>query len=98
MFDVILKHKYIQQISFENLRESYVKRKKSLDKIKSRLDEILMKGRLMNDKGRIILSLMHMYCNRLYGYNPFEEKYSILLRNTLYDKNSKLNKYEEGGR
>lgn len=98
MFDAILEDKYIQQISFENLRESYVKRKKSLDKIKSRLDEILMKGRLMNDKGRIILSLMHMYCNRLYGYNPFEEKYSILLRNTLYDKNSKLNKYEEGGR
>lgn len=97
MFAAMLGDNYIQQTSFENIKESYIKRKKSLEKIKSRLEENLIKGRLMNSKEKIILSLMHMYCNRLYGYNPYEEKYSILLRNTLHDKLSKLNNYERRG-
>lgn len=90
ILDGIMSDKFIQQTSFKDIKDSYYERKMVLNKLKIRFNEELMKEGMTNDKANIILSLIHMYCNRLYGYNPYEERYSILLRDTLYDKNSKL--------
>ena len=39
---------------------------------------------LTNKKQNIVLSVVHMYCNRLNGNRYYEEKYLAIVRNTLY--------------
>lgn len=95
LFDSIYNGEIISKDMSDKVQAAYFQRSVTLKKVKTAMLEEARTDRLTNSKDSIILSMIHMFCNRLYGYNPLEEKYSIILRNILYDKNSKIQNYKE---
>ncbi|WP_195837965.1 lantibiotic dehydratase [Tissierella pigra] len=77
------------------LKASILAREKNLKELEEKLSKVVSNKKNTNYKSNIILSLMHMYCNRLTGKREYEEKYLALIRHALYsliekDKNMKL--------
>lgn len=69
----------------DNLSELLSISKNSLNTAASIINEVDLKGNLTNSKLDILLSLMHMFCNRLYGIDHKKEKNIMaFVRHTLY--------------
>lgn len=80
---------------FINMENSILSRKKALIRFKEKLLEAVNNKTNTNFRKDIILSLMHMYCNRLTGKMEYEEKYMALVRHALYsliERNKHINK------
>ena len=99
-------YSYVQAVLEEkeevymDIKEEYIKEKMVLKTFAEQLYIQIYKKKNTNSKENIILSLVHMHCNRLTGDKMFEEKYTEIVRNTLYhiiqqqkyrDKRQKLN-------
>ena len=59
----------------ENVVNSYNKRKLELQSYKIELEKQLELKNNTNYKSNIILSIIHMYCNRMTGIKAYEEQY-----------------------
>lgn len=99
-------YSYVQAVleekeeAYMDIKEEYIKEKMVLKTFAEQLYIQIYKKKNTNSKENIILSLVHMHCNRLTGDKMFEEKYTEIVRNTLYhiiqqqkyrDKRQKLN-------
>jgi len=69
-------------LRFEQIREIYNQRENSLLKFSKCMNSIPL-AQLTNTKKNIILSLSHMYCNRLTGDMTLEHKYCALIHHSL---------------
>ena len=67
-----------------NINQEYMEEKIELLKFKEILQKQNEKGESTNSRESIILSIIHMYCNRLTGNLYYENKYLEIIRNTLY--------------
>ena len=67
---------------FGQIKEIYNQRKNSLLKFSECMNSISL-AELTNTKKNIILSLSHMYCNRLTGDMTLEHKYCALIHHSL---------------
>lgn len=80
---------------FINMGNSILSREKALIRFKEKLLKAVNNKANTNFREDIILSLMHMYCNRLTGKIEYEEKYMALIRHALYsliERNKHINK------
>ncbi|WPC44135.1 lantibiotic dehydratase [Clostridium sp. JS66] len=59
-------------------------RKEKLNIFADKMNELDEENKLCNSKLNIILSIMHMFCNRLFGTVKTEEKIMCLVRHTLH--------------
>lgn len=69
-------------LRFGQIREIYNQRKNSLLKFSKCMNSIPL-AKLTNTKKDVILSLSHMYCNRLTGDMTLEHKYCALIHHSL---------------
>ncbi|WP_088364037.1 lantibiotic dehydratase [Bacillus cereus] len=67
-----------------NLYELLAARKKQIKLYKEKIDDIEIQGKLFNVRENIILSVIHLHCNRLIGIDRvYEKKLNTLARHTL---------------
>lgn len=66
------------------IRDCMLAREKALKNFEEKLLEVVNNKRNTNSRKDIILSIMHMYCNRLTGMRGYEEKYLAIIRHALY--------------
>ncbi|MBU5438433.1 lantibiotic dehydratase [Tissierella sp. MSJ-40] len=66
------------------IKNSILAREKALKNLEEKLFKVVNNRKNTNYRKGIILSLMHMYCNRLTGIRGYEEKYLALIRHALY--------------
>ncbi|NEZ46346.1 hypothetical protein FDF74_03855 [Clostridium niameyense] len=62
----------------------FLEEKKVLNQFQKKMDKQFLNNRNTNDKVSIILSIIHMYCNRVTGKREYENKYLEITRNSLY--------------
>lgn len=65
-------------------------RQKLLEEYANEIKEIDRQGKLTNSKTDIILSVIHMFCNRYNGEKVWERKIIAFVRHLLHDYNSKM--------
>lgn len=63
----------------------FIEEKDALNEFRKALDKQVLNNKNTNSKESILLSIIHMYCNRLTGDKKYEEKYLEIVRNTLYN-------------
>ncbi len=76
-------------------KEILFNRSKKLEIVKNKIYDISLNRKLTNYREDIVLSLAHMFCNRLTGNREYEQKYLAILRHALFSivqRNEKLNK------
>ncbi|WMM25767.1 lantibiotic dehydratase [Tissierella sp. MB52-C2] len=66
------------------IRDSILARGEALKNFEEKLSKAVNNKRNTNSRKDIILSLVHMYCNRLTGIRGYEEKYLAIIRHALY--------------
>ncbi|WDV47619.1 lantibiotic dehydratase [Clostridiaceae bacterium M8S5] len=92
---VLLNNGDYKDSMFENMKNSVLFREKVARLLKAKLSKYSDKNNATKYKASIILSLMHMYCNRLTGIRAYEEKYLSMIRHSLHmiiERNKHLNK------
>ncbi|MGO1042565.1 thiopeptide-type bacteriocin biosynthesis protein [Clostridioides difficile] len=68
-----------------DIYSEFIEEKIVLNKFKKALDKQVLNNKNTNSKESILLSIIHMYCNRLTGNLKYEEKYLEIVRNSLYN-------------
>lgn len=66
------------------IKDIILAREETLKYLKERLSKIVNDKKNTNYRKDIILSLTHMYCNRLTGIRGYEEKYLAIIRHSLH--------------
>jgi thiopeptide-type bacteriocin biosynthesis protein len=66
------------------VKASILARERTLKDLEKKLSKVVNNKENTNYRNDIILSLMHMYCNRLTGKMEYEEKYLAIIRHTLH--------------
>lgn len=79
----------------ENVVNSYNKRKLKIQSFKIELEKQLGLKKNTNYKSNIILSIIHMYCNRMTGIRTYEEQYLAIIRHSIHALLQKR-KHKEG--
>ncbi|WP_443082210.1 lantibiotic dehydratase C-terminal domain-containing protein [Terrisporobacter sp.] len=67
-------------------------RNESLELYFKKISETDLNNKLSNSKADILLSLMHMFCNRYKGDTLWELKIMTILRHSIYSLNQKNSK------
>lgn len=66
------------------IKDRIISREKTLKNLEGKLSKVVNNKKNTNIRSNIILSLMHMYCNRLTGERGYEEKHLALIRHSLH--------------
>lgn len=67
-----------------DVMDAYKKRQVTLYDFKSELEKQIQNKKITNTKKNIVLSVTHMYCNRMTGIIEYEGKYLSIIRHSLY--------------
>lgn len=82
---------FIESIKEENKQSPYFQsRNKILQLYADKIKIIDKQGKLTNSKTDIILSVIHMFCNRYNGDRIWERKILAFVRHSLHEYNSKM--------
>lgn len=85
-----------KEIKDEHFEKNIVEEKLALTELKNLINSNSEK--LTNTREAIILSIVHMYCNRITGIRKYESKYCEMVRNAIYDIiNQRRNKNNDIG-
>ena len=81
---------YVQSVLNEceekylDVKEEHLQEKKALKIYAKKLESQMRAKKNTNEKENIVLSIIHMYCNRMTGNRTYENKYLAIVRHALY--------------